>query len=323
MEYRRLRGTGISVSRVSLGTMTFGAQADEATSLRMIDMALDAGVNFIDTADIYVHGRSEEIVGKALQGKRDGVVLASKVANFVGRDKRRDSGLHKWHVMRGCEASLKRLHTDCLDIYYLHKPDNDTPIEETLAAFDRLVQQGKVLYVGMSNFAAWQVCEALWKCDAARWSPPVVTQLPYNLITRGIEEECVACLQKMDIGLTVYNPLAGGLLTGKHRKDAGPAKGTRFELDNQYFGRYWHDTNFSAIDELKAIAQANGKTLTQLALQWIASQEHVDSIIIGASKAEHLEENIKAADGRLDEETLRACGNVWAKIRGEHFKYNR
>jgi len=323
MEYQTLRGTGITVSRVSLGTMTFGAQVDEATSIRMVHMAIDAGVNFIDTADVYVRGVSEEIVGKALQGKRDRVVLASKVCNFIGEDRIKDSGLHRWHVIRGVEASLKRLGTDCLDICYLHRPDRNTPIEETLSALNTLVQQGKVVYVGMSNYAAWQICEALWKSSANRWPSPVVTQVPYNLLTRGIEQELVPFSKAMDIGIAVYNPLAGGLLTGKHSEREAPEEGTRFALNKDYYGRYWLDSNLSAVQELTGIAQGAGLSLTQLAFRWLLSQEHVDSIIVGISKIEHLEENLRSADGKLDEDTLKACDAVWGKLRGDYFRYNR
>jgi len=323
MEYRTLRGTGITVSRLSLGTMTFGAQTDEATAMRMVHMAIDAGVNFIDVADVYVGGVSEEIVAKALKGKRNQVVLASKVCNFVGQDRIKDAGLHRWHVIRGVEASLKRLGTDCLDICYLHRPDYHTPIEETLAAFDTLVQQGKVVYVGMSNYAAWQICEALWRCHANRWAPPVVTQVPYNLLTRGIEQELVPFSEEMNVGITVYNPLAGGLLTGKHRKDKGPEEGTRFDLSEEYYRRYWLDSNLDAVAELREIAADAGKSMTELAFQWLLSQPHVDSVIVGVSKIEHLEENLQAAEGKLDEATLKACGQVWGRLRGDYFRYNR
>jgi aryl-alcohol dehydrogenase (NADP+) len=323
MEYRTLTGTGITVSRLSVGTMTFGAQVDEATAIRIVHMAVDAGVNLVDTADAYVGGTSEQIVGKALVGKRDRVVLASKVCNLVGGDRIKDSGLHRWHVIRGVEASLKRLGTDCLDICYLHRPDYQTPMEETLAAFDTLVQQGKVVYLGMSNFAAWQICEALWKCDARRWAPPAVTQVPYNLLTRGIEEELVPFSVKMGIGITVYNPLAGGLLTGKHRKEAGPGADTRFGLSQQYHDRYWLDSNFDAVTQLQAIARQAGLSLTQLALQWLLTQGHVDSAILGVSRVEHLEENLQAAAGTLDGATLKACDEMWARLRGDHFRYNR
>jgi len=303
--------------------MTFGEQADEATAVRMVDMAMDVGVNFVDVADVYVGGMSEEILGRALKGKRHRIVLASKVRNFVGEDERKDAGLHRWHVIKGVEASLKRLGTDCLDICYLHRPDPNTPIEETLAAFDTLVQQGKVMYVGMSNHAAWQVCEALWKSASHRLSPPVVMQVPYNLITRGIDEECVAFSKKMNLGLVVYNPLAGGLLTGKHSPAGGPVEGTRFEINPDYYRRYWHTVNFEAVEELRGIAADADRSLTQLALQWLVAQSHVDSVILGASKIEHLKENLAAAEGNLDEATLKACDEVWNKIRGVHFRYNR
>lgn len=323
MEYQTLRGTGATVSRLSLGTMTFGQQVDEPTAVRMVDMALEAGVNFVDTADIYSSGCCEEIVGRALKGRRHRLVLASKVCSLVGEDRHRDSGLHRWHVVRGVEASLRRLQTDCLDICYLHRPDDRTPIEETMAACDALVQQGKVVYVGMSNFAAWQVCEALWKCDVHRWSPPVVMQVPYNLIARGIDEECAAFSRKMDIGIAVYNPLAGGLLTGKHRPDQAPEPGTRFALNKGYHERYWCETNFRAVQELVGIARAAGKSMTELALNWLLSQPHVDSVILGASKPGHLQANLKAAGGRLDADTLAACDAVWNAVRGPYFRYNR
>jgi aryl-alcohol dehydrogenase-like predicted oxidoreductase len=323
MEFQVLRGTGIKVSRICLGTMTFGAQTDKATSIKMVDMAIDAGVNFIDTADAYVGGKSEEIVGKALKGKRDKVVLATKVANAVGPDRFRDGGLHRRHVVKGVEDSLRRLQTDCLDIFYLHKPDGITPIEETMAAFDTLVKQGKVMYVGMSNFASWQVMKALWKCDAHHWAPPVVLQLPYNLITRSIDEECVSFSKEMNIGMTVYNPLAAGMLTGKYSRDTKPTKDTRLGLNKDYYSRFWHDRNFEALDMVKKIADDASKTMIELALQWQMSQPVVDSMILGASKLEHLEHNIKAAEGRLDEGTLKACDEVWKHIRGGHFAYNR
>jgi len=323
MEYRTLTGTGITVSRVTLGTMTFGREVDEDTAIRMVHMALDAGINSIDEADVYAEGRSEEIVGKALIGKRDGVVLASKVCNFSGEYRLRDSGLHRWHIIKGVEDILRRLQTDRLDILYMHRPDRRTPIEESLAAFDHLIHQGKVMYVGMSNFASWQVCEALWKAQVNGWSPPVMVQVPYNLITRSIDQECAEFCTKMGIGMTVYNPLAGGLLTGKHRRDQAPAKETRFGANEDYYRRFWHQANFDALDTLKEVAAKAGKSLIQLSLQWLASQPHVDSIILGASKPEHLEANIRAADGRLDEETLKACDEVWATLRGPHFEYNR
>jgi aryl-alcohol dehydrogenase-like predicted oxidoreductase len=323
MKYRTLTGTGAKVSRICLGTMTFGAQAGEAESIQMVHRAMDAGVNFIDTADIYTRGVSETIVGKALKGKRDGVVLASKVGNQVGPYKMKDNGLTRWHTIHGVEACLKRLDTDCLDLCYLHKPDYNTPLEESLAAFDQLVRQGKVMYIGMSNYAAWQVCHAQWICDRNRFSAPVVTQNVYNLMTRGIEQEFLPFCREFNIGVTVYNPLAGGLLTGKHDRAKPPAEATRFQLNKEYYGRYWLDSNFDALAELMEIGEQAGKKPVELALQWLAAQDAVDSIIIGFSKMEHLEENLSAWDGDLDADTLEACDRVWKKIRGDSFQYNR
>jgi 1-deoxyxylulose-5-phosphate synthase len=322
MESTILKGTGATISRLSLGTMTFGAQADEATSLRMVDIALDGGINFFDTADAYGKGRSEEILGKALGNRRDRVVLASKVCNPMGPDAR-DGGLHRWHVIRGVEASLRRLQTDCLDICYLHRPDRSTPMEETLAAMDTLVQQGKVIYVGMSNYAAWQVCRAQWLCQVHHWTAPVVVQLPYNLITRGMDEECAEFTQTMKVGVAAYNPLAAGLLTGKHARQTEPAKGTRFAMNKDYYGRFWHESNFNALEELSRIAADAGRSLTELALQFLLSRAVVDSVIIGASRPEHLEQNLAASAGRLGEATLDACDAVWQRLRGDHFRYNR
>lgn len=323
MEYRTLTGTGITVSRASLGTMTFGRETDEETAIRMVHMALDAGVNWIDTADAYSGGRSEEIVGKALKGRRDEVVLASKVANPVGKNRLRDAGLHRWHVLKGVEESLRRLGTDRLDILYMHRPDHVTPIEETLAAFDILVQQGKVIYVGMSNFASWQLCEALLKSRMHGWTPPVVTQVPYNLITRSIDEECVPFCRHFGMGITVYNPLAAGLLTGKYRRDAPPPQATRLAENQMYHNRYWSEANFDAVERLEAIAKQAGKTFIELAFQWLVAQPHVDSIIIGARTPEHLQSNLQAMEGTLEQDTLQACDEVWQSLRGSHFRYYR
>ncbi len=302
--------------------MTFGDQLNEADSIRIVEESLDQGINFIDTADAYTGGESERITGKALKGKRDRVFLASKVANPVGPDPVKDSGLNRWHVMRGVEDSLRRLQTDCLDLYYLHTPDRSTPIEETLAAMDLLVQQGKINYVGMSNYASWQVCEALWKCDRNRWANPVALQLPYNLITRSIDEECVEFVREMDLGLVVYNPIAGGLLTGKHRRGKA-ADGSRYVDNQMYIDRYWHDSMFDAVESLESIASEMGLSLVELSYRWLASQDIVDSIIMGVSKVEQLKMNVSAAEGRLDDAILAACDAVWAQFRGPHFKYNR
>jgi aryl-alcohol dehydrogenase-like predicted oxidoreductase len=323
VEYRYLTGTGVKVSRLCLGAMTFGAQVEQAEANRMIHAALDSGINIIDTADVYNQGRSEQIVGEALVGRRERVVLVSKVRGRAGADPYKDEGLHRWHILRGVEASLKRLQTDCLDVLFLHRPDNNTPLEETLAAVDQLQRQGKIIYYGMSNYAAWQVSEARWLADRFRFQRPAVTQVPYNVLTRGIESELIPFCRAKNVGITVYNPLAGGLLTGKHAPSEPPASGTRFQLNQQYHDRYWREANFEAVSELQTIAGEVGMTLVQLAFQWLMAQKPVDTIILGASRMEQLAENIRAADGQLDEETLRACGAVWERIKGPSFQYNR
>ncbi len=322
METKTLRGTGATVSRICLGTMTFGDQLDEAASRRAIDEAMDKGVNFIDTADAYTEGRSETITGKALKGKRDNVFLATKVANPVGPDPYKDQGLNRWHIIHGVENSLRRLQTDCIDLYYLHRPDRATPIEETMAAMDQLVTQGKINYVGMSNFASWQVCEALWKSDVNRWAKPVALQLPYNLITRSIDEECLEFSEKMDLGLVVYNPIAAGMLTGKHTRQKAE-EGSRLSDSKMYIERYWHESMFDAVEALQDVAEEAGLTLVELAYRWLMTKNLVDSVIMGVSRVEQVGANIAAAHGRLDEATMAACDGVWERLRGPHFKYNR
>ncbi len=324
MEYRTLTGTGVTVSRLCLGAMTFGGQTNEADSIAMVHAALDAGVNFFDTADVYNDGVAEVILGKAIQGRRDGIVLASKVRNFVaGGDERKDVGLHRWHIVHAVEHSLKRLQTDCLDIYYLHLPDSNTPLEESLAAADQLVRQGKAMYVGMSNFAAWQVCKARWICDKRNLHAPVVLQPVYNLITRRIEQELLPCCADLGLGAVVYNPLAGGLLTGKHKWDTGPAKDSRLEINEMYHDRYWHESNFRAFQRLMMAAEDAGITPVELSFRWLALQPQVDSIIIGATRMDQLEQNLTAWQGDLDEETLTVCDEVWQQVKGDEFQYNR
>ncbi len=323
MEYRVLPHTDLRVPRVSFGTMTFGAQTDEAVSLRMVDRCLDAGINFLDTANIYNRGRSETILGRALAGRRDKVILATKVRGKMGEGPD-ESGLSRAAMRKALEASLKRLHTDYVDIYYLHQPDYDTPIEETLAAMDEAVRAGKVRYPAVSNYAAWQVCEIHWLAEKSGSKPPYISQPMYNLLARGIEEEYLPFCRRMGVAVIPYNPLAGGLLTGKQSRRQGPLSGTRFDDNQLYLDRYWHDDYFAAVDELAGIARDAGKTLVELSFQWLLSQPVVDSIILGASRLGQLEENLKACEGGgLDEATLARCDAVWKRLRGITPKYNR
>jgi aryl-alcohol dehydrogenase-like predicted oxidoreductase len=323
MEYRTLPKTALKVSRLSFGTMTFGGQTDEAEAARMLDRALDAGINFIDTANAYNQGRSEEILGRLLRGRRDKVILATKVFNKMG-DAPDDRGLSRAALRKALDASLQRLQTDCVDLYYLHQPDWATPIEETLEAMEEQVRAGKVRYPAVSNYAAWQVCEILCLCEKRGYKPYRVSQPMYNLLARGIEEEYLAFCRRFGVAVVPYNPLAGGLLTGKHRRDAGPISGTRFDGNTMYLDRYWHDDYFAAVEDLKIVARDAGLSLLALAFRWLLSQPAVDSIILGASRLEQLEENLKACEGPpLDEATLKRCDDVWKRLRGITPKYNR
>lgn len=323
MEYRVLPHTDLKVSHLSFGTMPFGSQADQAASTHMVDQCLDAGINFFDTANMYNKGLAETILGNALRGRRDRVVLATKVRNKMG-EARDDVGLSRAAMEKAIEASLKRLQTDYVDLYYLHWPDYDTPIEETLGAMDALVRAGKVRYPAVSNFAAWQVAEIHCLCNKSGYKAPPVSQPMYNLLARGIEEEYLPFCKKFEVAVVPYNPLAGGLLTGKHSSKAGPMEGTRFDKNDLYLRRYWHDDYFAAVEELKTIAQEAGKTLVELSLQWLLSQPVVDSVILGASRPEQLAENLRACEGGpLDESTLDRCDVVWKRLRGITPKYNR
>ncbi|MBZ5565130.1 MAG: aldo/keto reductase [Acidobacteriia bacterium] len=323
MEYRTLSKTDLKVSRISFGVMTFGAQTDEATALRMVDRCLDAGINFFDTANVYNQGAAETILGRALRGRRERVVMATKVRGKMG-DAPDESGLSRAAILKAIDASLQRLGTDYLDIYYFHQPDYATPIAESLAAMDELVRAGKVRWPAVSNHAAWQVCEILWIAEKNAYRPPLISQPMYNLLARGIEEEYLPFCNQHGIAVVPYNPLAGGLLTGKHARQRGPLPGTRFDGNTMYQERYWHDDDFAAVEELRAVAREAGKTMVQLALEWLLSRPQVDSIILGASRMEQLEENLKACEsGTLDEATLARCDAVWKRLRGVTPKYNR
>jgi len=323
MEYRTLNHTDLTVSRLSFGTMTFVSQADEAASVRMVDQCLGAGINFIDTANMYNKGRAEEIVGKALAGRRQKVTLASKVRHKMG-EAPDDVGLSAAAIGKALDASLRRLQTDYLDVYYLHQPDYDVSIEETLSAMNEAVRAGKVRYPAISNYAAWQVCEVLWISERNGYKAPYISQPMYNLLARGIEEEYLPFCKRFGIAVVPYNPLAGGLVTGKHSRERGPIAGTRFDANDLYLNRYWHADYFAAVEELGAIARDAGKTLVELSLQWVLGREQVDSVILGASRPEQLQENLRACErGGLDESTNARCDEVWKRLRGITPKYNR
>ena len=322
MEYRTFPKSSVTVSRLCLGTMMFGKQTSEEESMKIMDYAYDKGINFIDTADLYNVGESEKIVGKWLKGKRDNIILTTKARGPMGDDPN-DQGLSRRHIMSAIDASLKRLDTDYIDFYYMHAPDYETDLEESLDTMSCLVRSGKVRYVGISNYPAWLVSDILAICDKRGFVAPSVTQNVYNLITRGIETELIPCVKAHNLGMVIYNPIAGGLLTGKH-KPGKPAEGTRFANAKAYFNRYWSDENFAAVEKLTEIATAHGMSILELSMKWCMQQESVVSILTGVSRLEQLEQNIASVEGDpLDAETLAQCDEVWGTLAGNRYSYFR
>ncbi len=302
--------------------MTFGSQTDEVTAASMVDACLGGGINFIDTANKYNDGRSEEILGRILKGRRDKVILASKVFGKMG-DGPDESGLSRSAIVRAVDDSLRRLQTDHLDIYYLHQPDYDVPLEESLGAMDQLRRAGKIRSLGASNYASWQICRAIWLAEKHDYEPVAVMQPMYNVLARGIEQEFLPMCHEFGLGTVVYNPLAGGLLTGKHNSVA-PIAGTRFDGNQQYLDRYWNSTNFDIVEQLRQACQDAGRTLVGVALNWILHHSPADCLILGASKMEHLQQNLKAIEeGPLEPEVVQACEQLWRAVRGDSPVYNR
>ncbi|HLH20523.1 MAG TPA: aldo/keto reductase [Bryobacteraceae bacterium] len=322
MQTRLLPHTDLTVSRACFGVMTFGGQTDEPTARRIVDICMDRGINFFDTANAYNKGQSEVILGNVLKGRRDRVILASKVGMKTG-EPAGVSPLSRKSILANIEGSLRRLQTDYLDLYYLHLPDYEAPIDETLAALDELVRAGKVRYPATSNFAAWQVCQALWISEKSGYKPPYVSQPMYNLLARGIEQEYLPFCRAFGVSTIVYNPLAGGLLTGKQHRER-PLPGTRFDANQMYLDRYWHPAYFDAVDELQKIAAQAGRSLIDLSLNWLLYHTVTDCVILGASKIEQIEQNLDVWErGPLSQETVAALDCVWQKLRGVTPKYNR
>lgn len=323
MEYVNLRGTGLSVSKACLGSMTFGGQLSEPDSIRVIHTAMERGINFIDTADVYCDGASEVAVGKALNGRRDSVVLATKVGLPTGGGAN-SRGLSRLHIISGLEASLRRLGTDYVDLYYLHQPDPFTPIEEILQTMDGLVRSGKIRYIGVSNYSAWQIADLASTAKEYHFVLPTVTQNVYNLLTRGIEAELVPMVQAHSMGLIVYNPLMSGLLTGKHHKGAA-VPGSRLADNDVYRKRYWSDENLDACEELASIAAEAGMRPAELALRWCANQPMVNAVLMGVSKLSHLESNLAPLLApALPGNVSAACDKVWSHMSvGTRYCYYR
>jgi aryl-alcohol dehydrogenase-like predicted oxidoreductase len=311
MDHVRLGNTGLLVSRLCLGTMTFGLQCDETTSAAIMDRAADSGITFFDTADVYplggglpTVGRTEEIVGDWLRGKREKFVVATKCVGRTG-PAAWEQGCSRKHVLTAVEGSLRRLGTDYIDLYQLHAPDPSTPIDETLGALDDLVHSGKVRYVGCSNFLAYQVARALGRSEARDLVRFDSVQPRYNLLFRQIERELLPLCAEEGVGVIPYNPIAGGLLSGKHNAAGPPTEGTRFTLGNaagNYQNRYWHDQEFATVEELRKIAERERVPLVTLAVAWVLANPAVTAPIIGASRPEQLEASLAAAEFTMSAE---------------------
>lgn len=319
-----LAGSDTTIGKIVFGTMTFGAPVEQDEADRMIRTCLDAGVTMFDTSNNYVGGRSEEILGKALAGRRESVQIATKGGSMVEQSDPSVVGLSRKAVSKAIDDSLRRLGTDYIDLYYLHRPDRNTPIEETLEALAEAVAAGKVKALAQSNFAAWQATQMLYLSRANGWPEIRVTQMMYNLLARRVETEYVEASRTLGFTNIAYNPLAGGLLTGKHRRDADPTTGGRFSKA-MYRDRYWNDVQFTAIERLQGIANEAGLTLIELSLRWVLGRPATDAMLLGASSIAQLEANLAAIDGpALTDEVLEACDAVWNELlAGVAPHYNR
>lgn len=317
MEYRQLGQSGLRVSVLSLGTMTFGGKgkfakvgnSDVAEARRHVDICLEAGVNFIDTADVYSAGGAETIVGEVLQHCRQDVLLATK-ARFPMGDGPNDRGLSRHHLIRACEASLRRLKTDYIDLYQLHEWDGLTPLEETLSALEHLVSAGKVRYVGLSNFSGWHIMKTLGVSERLAGVRPVSQQIHYTLQAREAEYELLPIAQDQGLGVLVWSPLAGGLLSGKYRRGQKPEGTTRQLAEWNEPPIYDEEALYRIVDELVAVADERGVSAAQVALAWLISSRLVSSVIIGARNEAQLRDNLQAADLVLGSAELQRLAQV-------------
>lgn len=292
------------VSELCLGCMTFGREADEETSRGLVESFLEAGGNFIDTADVYSNGRSEEITGRAIKPVRDDVVLATKVRFPMGEGPN-DAGLSRKHVIKGCEESLGRLNTDYIDLYQVHCWDAATPLEETLAALSDLVRAGKVRYVGVSNFTAWQLMKSVASSDALGFERFVCLQPQYSAVERNVEREILPVCLEEGLGVIPWSPLGGGFLSGKYRRGEEPPRGSRISEAEEPMEEYWDrratERNWRVLDAIGRVSEETGKSYAQVSLNWLLRQEAVTAPIVGARTPEQLEDNLGATGWELDD----------------------
>ncbi len=309
MEYRRLGKSGLKVSEICLGTMTFGHGTNEKESERMVHLAMDAGVNFFDTANSYGEGESEVLLGKALKDRRRDAIIATKFFNPMGKGPN-DSGMSRVHIMQAIDDSLKRLQMDYVDIYYIHHVDTQTPLDEMLKALDDLVSQGKVRYTACSNYQAWRLSEALWISDSNNLEQFVCYQPIYNLVVRDIEQELVPLCKRKGLGIVVWSPLAGGFLSGKYKPGERIQQGSRSEEGWAFPQRYFAINADETLQTLLDVSEKFGYSPAQVALRWVLEQESITSVIVGARRIEHLMDNLGTDKCKLKEQELKRLNEI-------------
>ena len=326
MLYNRIPHTDLDVSRICIGTMTFADRVDEAEAKRCCDLAIDRGVNFFDTADIYppgpgLAGRSEEFLGRALKGRRDKVIVATKVGGAMDF-KAGKKGLKREYVLGEAEDSLRRLGTDWIDIYYAHFPDNEVSCAELIGTMNELIRAGKIRYYGLSNFSAWRLCEMVLTAHDMGLEAPVVTQSVYNMLTRGVEDEVLPFAETYDFGVVAFNPLAGGMLSGKYQKGFD-VEGSRFALQKGYKLRYYSDVNRQAVAALEDIAAKLGVSVIELAYRWLLSHKRLHAALMGFSSEKQLSSNLDALEEpKTLEFPAEEIDQIWKDLTGNRFSYH-
>jgi aryl-alcohol dehydrogenase-like predicted oxidoreductase len=316
MEYRTLGSSGVKVSEIALGAGNFGKRVDQATSTNTVDYALAQGVNYIDTADWYGDGTSEICLGNALKGRRQQVILSTKFGSGVG-DGINERGASRYHIIDAVEKSLQRLQTDYIDLYQIHIPDPETPIEETLRAMDDLVRTGKVRYIGCSDHAAWQICEVMWCSRLLNLEHFVTAQMRYNLLDRNIEEELLPCCRKYNVGILPWNTLAGGFLTGKYRRNEPPPPGTRMTNPPLINTNTMQARNFDKLEKLEAFTTTHDYDIGKLAIMWLLAKPWVTSVLSGPMNVSQMELYVQAAEQRLSTEEVAELDEITSWQDGE------
>ncbi|MFN8444670.1 MAG: aldo/keto reductase [Caldilineaceae bacterium] len=310
MQYRQLGSSGLRVSVIGLGTNQFGGKVDQTGVNEIIDGCIDLGINLIDTADVYTGGNSETTLGVALKGKWDKVVMATKVVSPMGNGTN-DRGASRYHIMNGVEASLRRLQSDHIDLYQLHRWDDTTPIDETLRALDDLVRSGKVRYIGASNYSSWQLARANVIAELRGWTSFVSIQNHYHMFERDQEREVIPYCNAHNVGILPFFPLAGGFLTGKYKRGEPAPAGSRGE-SSAYVQKYMTDANYSKVEKMETWANERGHSMAELAHSWLLGQPQVSSVISGATKLSQVQANAKSADWSLTAEELKEINAILA-----------